>query len=128
MTITDRIRALARERGLSLTALEQTLGLGNGTVSRWSTSSPTAEKLGRIAQYLDVSVDYLLGNTDNPISHKMPASPEYLQKLSELPALYFRLFQGIEDLDLSQQDVDFILDVARSYKITKQEEPKNDQS
>lgn len=29
-------------------------------------SMPSADKLGQIAEYLDVSVDYLLGRTDNP--------------------------------------------------------------
>ena len=121
MDITERVRALAKEQGHSLTSLEQELGLGNGTISRWSKSSPTSEKLNRIARYFDVSVDYLLGNTTNRQSHKIPVSPEHLQKLSELPALYFHLFQGIEGLDLSERDVEFILDVAQKYKITKQE-------
>ena len=31
---------------------------------------PSADKLERIADYLDCSVDYLLGRTDNPDSHK----------------------------------------------------------
>ena len=33
-------------------------------------SYPSCDKLSRIADYLDVSVDYLLGRTDNPNSHK----------------------------------------------------------
>lgn len=31
---------------------------------------PTADKLGIIAEYLDVSVDYLLGRTDKPEVNK----------------------------------------------------------
>jgi len=30
----------------------------------------SGDKLGKIADYLDCSVDYLLGRTDNPNSHK----------------------------------------------------------
>lgn len=33
-------------------------------------SIPSADKLGLIADYLDVSVDYLLGRTDNPEVNK----------------------------------------------------------
>jgi transcriptional regulator with XRE-family HTH domain len=33
-------------------------------------SYPTADKLGKIAEYLDVSVDYLLGRTDKPEVNK----------------------------------------------------------
>lgn len=33
-------------------------------------STPSAEVFEKIADYLDVSVDYLLGRTDKPDSHK----------------------------------------------------------
>ncbi len=122
MDIVTRIRTLAQEQGITLATLEHALGFGNGTIGRWNKSSPTTEKLNRVAQYFDVSVDYLLGNTENRQSHKAAVTPEYLQKLQELPALYFHLFEGIEGLDLSEQDVDFILSVAQSYKITKRQE------
>ena len=61
MTLVEKIRALARQRDLSLPQLEQELGLGNGTISRWSSSSPNTEKLQKIADYFNVSMDYLLG-------------------------------------------------------------------
>jgi transcriptional regulator with XRE-family HTH domain len=46
---------------MSLPQLEVELGLGNGTISRWKTSSPNTDKLQRIADYFNVSIDYLLG-------------------------------------------------------------------
>ena len=61
MTLVGKIRALARQRDLSLPQLEQELGLGNGTISRWRSSSPNTEKLQKIADYFNVSMDYLLG-------------------------------------------------------------------
>lgn len=61
MTLVERIRVLARQRDLSLPQLEVELGLGNGTISRWKTSSPNTDKLQKIADYFNVSMDYLLG-------------------------------------------------------------------
>ena len=61
MTLVEKVRALARQRDLSLPQLEQELGLGNGTISRWRSSSPNTEKLQKIADYFQVSMDYLLG-------------------------------------------------------------------
>ena len=61
MTLVDRIRMLARQRDMSLPQLEIELGLGNGTISRWKTSSPNTDKLQKIADYFNVSMDYLLG-------------------------------------------------------------------
>ena len=54
MTLVEKIRALARQRDLSLPQLEQELGLGNGTISRWRSSSPNTEKLQKIADYFNV--------------------------------------------------------------------------
>lgn len=61
MTLVDRIRALANQRDMSLPQLEVELGLGNGTISRWRSSSPNTDKLQKIADYFNVSMDYLLG-------------------------------------------------------------------
>lgn len=61
MTLVDRIRTLANQRDMSLPQLEVELGLGNGTISRWRSSSPNTDKLQRIADYFNVSMDYLLG-------------------------------------------------------------------
>lgn len=61
MTLVDKIRALARQRDMSLPQLESELGLGNGTISRWRSSSPNTDKLQKIADYFNVSMDYLLG-------------------------------------------------------------------
>ena len=61
LTLVDKIRALARQRDMSLPQLETALGLGNGTISRWRSSSPNTDKLQKIADYFNVSMDYLLG-------------------------------------------------------------------
>lgn len=45
-------------------------GLGENTMSNFKTSMPKADNLAKIADVLDCSVDYLLGRTDNPQSHK----------------------------------------------------------
>lgn len=61
LTLVDRIRGLANDKGMSLPQLEIALGLGNGTISRWRNSSPNTDKLQKVADYFSVSMDYLLG-------------------------------------------------------------------
>ena len=58
----DRIKMLCRSKNTSVTKLEAALGFGNGTVGKWKTakSDPPIDKLQKIADYLDVSVSYLL--------------------------------------------------------------------
>lgn len=63
MTIKERIKKLANSEGLSIPKLEEELGFGGGTISRWDKSAPSADKLSKIADRYGVSVDYLLGRT-----------------------------------------------------------------
>ena len=64
MTLKDRIKALAKKRGISLPVLESELGFGNSTIVKWDKSVPNADKLNLVAKYFDVSMDYLLNGTD----------------------------------------------------------------
>ena len=47
-------------------------GIPNRMIGRWKNGEiyPSAENLIKIADYLDVSVDYLLGRTDKPEINK----------------------------------------------------------
>ena len=60
----DTVEIIKKEcaaKGTSIKALEAELAIGNGTISKWKTSSPKAETLIKIATYFNVTVDYLLG-------------------------------------------------------------------
>ena len=47
------------------------IGVSSGIITKWKQGGiPNGETLAKIADYLDCSVDYLLGRTDNPHSHK----------------------------------------------------------
>lgn len=70
MTLVDKIRNLANEKGMSLPQLETVLGLGNGTISRWKNSSPNTDKLQKVADYFSVSMDYLLGRENDDLTLK----------------------------------------------------------
>lgn len=60
-TIKERIKTLADAHGIALSKLDSMLGFGNGTIGKWSKNVPTADKLQKVADYFEVSVDYLLG-------------------------------------------------------------------
>ena len=63
MTLKDRVKNLAQERGISLPALESELGFGNSTIVKWDKSTPNADKLNAVAKYFGVTMDYLLNGT-----------------------------------------------------------------
>lgn len=60
----ERIRELCKQRGTSITKLEQSLGFGNGVIGRWSKSKPSYDRIEKVANALDVSVSYIVGDTD----------------------------------------------------------------
>ena len=61
----QRIKLLCAEKGISINKLESTLGLGLSSIQKWKTAtSPSVEKIMKIANYFDVSLDYLLGRQE----------------------------------------------------------------
>lgn len=62
----NRIISLCDTRGINQSDLEKELGFGKGTISKWkSNPNPSAEKLLLVANYFNVSTDFLLKGTDN---------------------------------------------------------------
>lgn len=62
----EKIKELCQKRGISINSLEETLGYSRNTIYSMKSKKPNAERLQEIADYFDVSTDYLLGRTDNP--------------------------------------------------------------
>lgn len=62
----EKIKELAKKRGKALGQVEEDLGYGRNTLYKIKNSTPNAERIAEIANYFNVSTDYLLGRTDNP--------------------------------------------------------------
>lgn len=56
-----RIRAAAAARGLTVAETERRAGVSNGTISKMRTSSPSIDKVVKLADALGVSLDSLCG-------------------------------------------------------------------
>lgn len=61
--LVQKTRELTTEKGITLAQLERTLNFSNGSIARWNKSSPSIDKVDKVAKYFDVSLDYLLGKT-----------------------------------------------------------------
>lgn len=65
LKLAETIKCAAKGKGVVLGAMLSELGLGSNTMSNMRHGRMiAADSLARIADYLDVSVDYLLGRTD----------------------------------------------------------------
>nr|DAO15851.1 MAG TPA: repressor protein [Caudoviricetes sp.] len=62
----EKIKELAKSRGISLAKLEESLGYSTNYFYTLKTKTPNSDRLQEIADYFNVSTDYLLGRTDSP--------------------------------------------------------------
>lgn len=71
LNIADSIKMRAKQQGITIKEMLQALELGSNTMSNMRHNRMiAADSLARIADYLDCSVDYLLGRTDKPEVNK----------------------------------------------------------
>lgn len=75
MGVFERIQELCKSAGISVTSLEFELGIGKGLIGKWRKNSPNIISLQKVADYFNVSVDYLLGR-ECPASSSFVFSPD----------------------------------------------------
>ncbi len=103
MTLRDRIRELANSKGLSLPNLESELGFGNGTIVKWDKSSPNTDKLQKVADYFNVSVDYLLGREKSPTDE-------------ELCGVYLNYAKEAQDAEIDPDDIKLAIETIKRIR------------
>lgn len=64
----QRLTALCDENKIKPNVVTKELGLSSATATHWKNGSiPNGVILDKLADYFNVSTDYLLGRTDNPL-------------------------------------------------------------
>lgn len=77
MTLFERVKEISKKHGFSsLRVLSEQAGLSPNVVYGWKTKEPSAKSLQAVADVLGVSVDYLLGNTDDMHANKNATANE----------------------------------------------------
>ena len=116
----EKVRELARKKGLSLNQVEEKLGYSKNTLYSLKRQKVSSERLQQIADYFNVSTDYLLGRTDNPA---IAGSDEFAQVNGQIidlrkAAANTMLFDG---KPLNEDDIDFITSVLSAHFKNKGE-------
>ncbi len=67
-----RLKEIRKSRGVTQLKLAMDLNISQNTISRYETGEREADytTLIRLADYFNVSLDYLLERTDDPTFHK----------------------------------------------------------
>ena len=107
----EKIKELAQKRGISLQKVAEDLGYSINYLYTLKEKTPKSDRLQEIADYFNVSTDYLLGRTDNPtIAKDTVTTPD--GRVVDLSNLRERvvLFDG---KPLSDDDVDKIAQIIK---------------
>ena len=80
-----RLQTLREQRNMTKSAMARELGFSRQVYGNYENGlrMPDAETLTRIANYFKVSVDYLLGNTEDTTMPKNQKVPKDLRKILE---------------------------------------------
>ena len=108
----EKIKKLAKERGITLIQLEENLGYSRNTLYKLKTQKPNAERIAEIADYFHVSTDYLLGRTDNPAIASDDTIAGYTSDDLRKMAENAKTFDG---KPLTEADIDAIQNIIEIY-------------
>ena len=112
MVLVEKIKRLCNARGISVPKLEDALGFGAGTISKWKKSAPGSDKLVKVAEYFQVSTDYLLG-IENSNYYTNEETAKLAQEVYDNPDLRI-LFDASRDL--RPEDIRFVVDMVKRMK------------
>ena len=108
----EKIKELADKREISLTKLEEDLGYSRNTLYKLKSQKPNAERISEIADYFQVSTDYLLGRTDNPRIASDETIGGYTSEDLRKMAENAKTFDG---KPLTEEDIDAIQNIIEIY-------------
>lgn len=99
MDMKERVQELCKKNSISVSELEKTLGFGNGYISKLGQSTPNTSKIKLIADYFNVSIDYIITGEEK---HPIPV-PKMTDEYYKLISIYS---------NLSETDRNYIMSLA----------------
>lgn len=108
----ERIKELAKKQGLSLNALEEKLGYSRNTLYSLKKQKASTERMQEIADFFNVSLDYLLGRSDNPAIASDDTIASYTSDDLRKMAENAKTFDG---KPLTEEDIDAIQNIIEIY-------------
>lgn len=89
LLLTERIKMLAEPLQMTFASIERDIGIGRGTIRKWDMNCPSADKLLKVANLLNTTMDYLMtgqiNSITNTISIPFPEDREWLNLIHRLP-------------------------------------------
>lgn len=110
MAFAERLKGLRKQAHLTQVELAKRLGIGQSSYADWERGkkNPTQENLIKLAQILNVSVDYLVGNSE-----------EKSDELDNIELLFRMNSKGLTDEEkeiFKKELIDFMEERKKAFK------------
>lgn len=118
----ERLRKLREEKKISQLELAKFLNISQQALSKWeqNISQPDNNVLIILSNYFDVSVDYLLGKSDN----KNPSNGLYTKTITDEDGYSIEIKTEVPFNELSKEKQQDMIDVAMEKLIEVKKEIK----
>lgn len=106
----DNLKQLRKAKGITQTQFASIFNISSGTIAMWETGKrmPDTEMLRRIAQFFNVSIDFLLDNEKSPS-----------EESEELDNVYFSLAKDAQQSGIDPDDIRLAIETIKSMKNRK---------
>ena len=102
MGLYERIKEEAAKKGYSINRLEKELGFPRSSISKYDKNKPGFDKISKIADFLGISIVYLLdGPMEYPVYYTNPETARLAQEMFEDPDMR-SLFSMKRNMDPKQ--------------------------
>jgi transcriptional regulator with XRE-family HTH domain len=109
MNTVERIKSICKERKIAISTLEKECGFANGYIGQLRKGSMPDDRLRRVADFLELSTNYLMYGADVEFSQEMAfidvklsnlpiKTKEYALKLAALPKEKQEQIMGLIDM------------------------------
>lgn len=109
--IGERIKSLRKEKNITQVELGKAVGVSTSMIGMYETKArkPSYEVLLKIANYFDVTTDYLIGK----VNYKPDLTTD---ELKEIGVEYIALAKKFKDKNIPPEDIEKILKIIENIK------------
>jgi transcriptional regulator with XRE-family HTH domain len=119
MGLVERIKTLCDNKDTTLIGLEREIGIGRGTIRNWDKNSPSVDKINKVAQYFNVSVDFLLnGSVGNIFAERRRELKMSISELANSVGVTPEYIEGLENGSVENPPVGLLSQIAETLQLS----------
>lgn len=84
MSVLNRIKEISKDRGLTLKEVARKAGIGENSIYKWKTTSPSTKTLDKVAKALGVTVEDLMSDSNDEQTPEYRAIQRKAKELSPI--------------------------------------------